>query len=230
MVPNTIGASGGFYRSPFGSTNAEPARANDTEKVTYFTPRIEGFQLGLSYLPDNKEDNNGARDSNVELTDGYAVGLNFKRDFDGDFDLAMSLGYGAFTDGVADQDDPTAFSAGIKLGFGGFSLGGSYATSEGVNDDHEESGFNIGAAYATGPWGFSINYFHGDSDGVRNGDVITNDGDHDSFTVNGKYTFGPGVTAAATLGHTEISTDNTASGTNDDIDGTYFVVGVKLSF
>lgn len=222
-VPNSIDAA--FA----DSTDVTPDGNGDSEKVTYMTPSIKGFQLGLSYLPDNKEDNNGARDSNAEVTDGYTIGASFNHDFDGDFNIAMSLGYGAFTDGPAGQDDPNAFSAGLTVGFGGFSIGGSYGMTEGTSDD-ETSRFSLGAAYEMGPWGFSANYFHSDGDGTTTGNVITNDGDHDTFSVNGSYTFGPGVTAAATLGHTEISTDNTAAGTNDEIDGTYFVVGVKLSF
>lgn len=222
-VPNSIGAA---YAD---GTNATPGGNGDSEKVTYMTPSIQGFQLGLSYLPDNQEDNNGARDSNAELTDGYTIGASFNDDFDGAFNLGMSLGYGAFTDGPAGQDDPNAFSAGLTLGFGGFSIGGSYGTTESTADE-EIDRFALGAAYETGPWGVSVNYLHSDGDGTTTGNVITNDGDHDSFSVNGKYTFGPGVTAAATLGHSEISTDNTAAGTNDEIDGTYFVVGMKLSF
>ena len=48
--------------------------------------------------------------------------------------------------------------------------------------------------------------------------------------MNGKDALGPGVTAAATLGYTELTTDNTASIGNSETDGTYFVVGMKVSF
>lgn len=228
-VPNSVGASGGFFRSPFGSTNVEPNRTNDSEKLTYYTPRIEGFQLGVSYIPESGQDDNGTVDRTSEVSDGYAIAANFKRDFDG-FDLGLSAGYGAFTDGVAGNDDPAAWSFGGNVGFGGFSVGGAYAGSEGTTSGDEETGYQLGAAYATGPWGVSLNYFHGESDAINTGGVITNDGEHDSFTLNGKYALGPGVTAAATLGYTEITTKNTASAANNETDGTYFVVGMKVSF
>lgn len=228
-VPNTIGASGGFYGTPFGSTNVEPNSTGDSEKLTYYTPRVEGFQLGVSYIPDSGQDDYGTFDRTSEVSDGYAIAANFKRDFDG-FNVGLSAGYGAFTDGVAGAEDPSAYSFGATAGFGGFSLGGAYAASEGTTSGDEETGYTLGAAYATGPWGVSVNWFHGESDAINTAGVITNDGEHDSYSLNGKYALGPGVTAAATLGYTELTTDNTASIGNSETDGTYFVVGMKVSF
>lgn len=40
-------------------TNARIDMSRDANKVTYFTPRMSGFQLGMSYTPSN--DSNGAR-------------------------------------------------------------------------------------------------------------------------------------------------------------------------
>lgn len=230
-VPNSIGASGGFFRSPFGSTNVEATSGdNDGEKLTYYTPRIEGFQLGVSYMPESGQDDGGIVDKNSEVTDGFAIAANFKRDFDG-FNVGLSGGYGAYTDGPDGQDDPEAYSFGATFGFGGFTLGGAYAASEGTTDGDEEEGMALGVAYASGPWGVSVNYFNGESDAITAADgTITNDGEHSSYTLNGKYTLGPGITAAATLGYTELETDNTASAGNNETDGTYFVVGMKVSF
>ena len=192
------------------------------------TPSIQGFQLGLSYLPDNQEDNNGARDSDAELTDGYTIGASFNHDFDGDFNLecplvtVLSLTVRPVTrirmPSLPVSPSVSAASQSVVLMVRQKAL------------PTKKSTVSLLEQLETGPWGFSVNYLHSDGDGTTTGNVITNDGDHDSFSVNGKYTFGPGVTAAATLGHSEISTDNTAAGTNDEIDGTYFVVGMKLSF
>ena len=228
-VPNSVGASGGFFRSPFGATNVEPNRTNDSEKLTYYTPRIEGFQLGVSYIPESGQDDGGTFDRESEVSDGYAIAANFQRSFDG-FDVGLSGGYGAFSEAPGTAEEPAAWSFGGKLGYAGFSVGAAYAGNEGTVDGDEEEGYQVGAAYASGPWGISLNYFHGESDAINTGGVITNDGEHDSYSLNGKYALGPGVTAAATLGYTELTTDNTASIGNSETDGTYFVVGMKVSF
>jgi len=224
--------SGSFFRSPFGSTNIEPARTNDSEKLTYYTPRIEGFQLGVSYIPEAGQDSNGQPDRNSTLSDGYAVAANFKRDFDG-FNVGVSGGFGGFTEGVAaGQDDPKAWSAGLTLGFGGFSVGAAYADADGTTDAADSDGYNVGVAYATGPWGVSLGWFHGEVEGSTTAGVTSGNGEHDTYALSGKYALGPGVTAAATLAHTEYDTDNT-SATGAALDGgesTYFVVGMKLSF
>lgn len=224
--------SGSFFRSPFGSTNIEPARTNDSEKLTYYTPRIEGFQLGLSYIPEASQDANGQPDRESDLTDGYAVAANFKRDFGG-FNLGLSGGFGAFTSGTADNlDDPKAWSLGATAGFGGFSVGAAYADAEGTTEADASEGFNVGVAYATGPWGVSLGWSHGEVEGSTSGVVTSGNGEQDTYALSGKYALGPGVTAAATLGHTEYATDNTdAAGTAlEGNEATYFVVGMKLSF
>lgn len=224
--PSSI--AGSFFRSPFGSTNVEPNRANDSEKVTYYTPRIEGFQLGVSYLPDSKQDDNSLPDRDTEVSDGYTIAANFVRDFD-NFNIAVSGGYGTFTEGASTADDPSAWSGGLKVGFGGFTIGGAYAGSEGTVKADDNEGYTVGASYASGPWGVSVNYFHGERDGETVAGVQDGQADHDTITLNGKYTLGPGVTAAGTLGYTEYTTDDTGE-VNDEADGTYFVVGIKLSF
>jgi predicted porin len=226
-VTQPASVSGGSFRSPFGSTNVEPNRTNDSEKLTYYTPRIEGFQLGVSYIPDNGQDANGQPDRNASFSDGYAVGANFKRDLGG-FDLGVSGGYGTFTEGAAaGQDDPAAWALGLTVGFGGFSAGASYAKSEGTTDALDEEGYNLGVAYASGPWGVSLGWFHGEREGSTTAGVTSGTGEQNTYMLSGKYALGPGVTAAATLGHTEYDTDNTGA---EGTDGTYFVVGMKLSF
>lgn len=226
--PSTI--SGSFFRSPFGSTNVEPNRTNDSEKLTYYTPRIEGFQLGVSYIPDNGQDSNAQpdRDASSAVTDGFAVAANFIRDFSG-VKVGVSGGYGAFTNTTGTANEPNAWAAGLTLGFGGFEVGAAYADSENTTAGDEESGFNIGAGYSSGPWGVSLGYFHGERDGVTTAGVLTGNGEHDTIALSGKYALGPGVTARGTLGYTEYSTDNTGV-TANSTEGTYFVVGLSLSF
>lgn len=49
-------------------TTARIHMSGDANKVTYFTPRMSGFQLGMSYTPSN--DSNGARLGATPLTQG----------------------------------------------------------------------------------------------------------------------------------------------------------------
>lgn len=125
---------------------------NDDNTLTYFTPRLFGFQLGVSYTPNvqrNGEGANGPADTDTTFHDGVSVGLNFVESFGG-FDVAVAGGYyresapntnittfdptgTASTNGVAQkvsiyqQDDPQAVSGGMNVGFAGFTIGGGIA-------------------------------------------------------------------------------------------------------
>jgi outer membrane protein OmpU len=46
LASNAAGSDitqGGYFRAPYGSIYTEPIRANDSEKLTYYMPKVEGF-------------------------------------------------------------------------------------------------------------------------------------------------------------------------------------------
>jgi outer membrane protein OmpU len=233
---NAAGASiseGGYFRAPFGSTYVEPLRSNDTEKLTYYTPRVEGFQLGLSYSPESggSQDNIAQPNRDTAATDLVMAGVNFNRSF-GSTNVRASLGYGTVLDGVAGTNtEASAFNAGLGLGFGGFGVGVSYASYDdsGANDG---SGLNAGVSYSSGPWGVSLGYFHGEKDGATTAGSLAGDGEQDTFQLSAKYALGPGITAAGSLAHSKFKSDDTLlAGTDSaEVEATYAVVGLRVSF
>ena len=68
----------GHFRQPMGSTNIEPNGMNDSEKITYYTPRVNGFQLGVSYAPWAGEDGGGQFDRNANKSDYVTAGANYQ--------------------------------------------------------------------------------------------------------------------------------------------------------
>ena len=223
-------AMGGHYRAPFGATYIEPNAVNDSAKISYFTPRVSGFQLGLSYAPDGSQDNNGLPNRDTTNTDYIMVGANFVQKMGG-MSVGISGGYGTVTDAAAGGVEPEATSFGIKMGMGGVSAGVSYANySDHGNADAE--GINAGIAYSSGPMGVSVNYYHGEKDG-NNGDAATLDGqaERDVIHLSAKYAMGPGVTLAGTLGHAVYSSDDAdIDNSVDESASTYVVMGLKVSF
>ena len=63
----------------------------DDQKISYYTPRMEGVQFGLSYIPDT-----GSEDTNISPVhndhDAVAVGLNYMGDMGG-ASIALSAGH-----------------------------------------------------------------------------------------------------------------------------------------
>ena len=91
-------------------TNA--SLAGDSNKLSYFTPRIAGVQLGISYTPHNGNRNgeanaSGARDLNsVSLKNVIGVGATFRRRLSG-FWVGASAGWQGGTSNVTyDPDGP----------------------------------------------------------------------------------------------------------------------------
>ncbi len=84
--------------APIGKTNTTAAtQFGDSDKITYFTPRFEGFQLGASYIPDGDSETgqHSVYDPTLGedgLNRGFSVGANFVRKFGG-VNVAFSAGY-----------------------------------------------------------------------------------------------------------------------------------------
>jgi predicted porin len=220
-------STGGYFRNPYGSTYVEPGQANDSEKLTYYTPRFGGFQLGVSYSPDSNQDNNNSPDRDAANTDMVAVGANFKGDFAG-ASVGVSGGYGKFLSSASgSSSEPEAWNVGLTVGFGGFSVGASYADADENTNGTNGNGYNIGVAYTTGPLGISLTYFDGEREGTTTAGVTTGQAEQQTVHLSANYTLGPGVTAAATLGHANFESDDAGV---SEIEATYFVTGIKLSF
>ena len=223
-------SKGSSFRAPFGATYIEPEAVNDSTKITYYTPRVSGFQLGMSYAPDASQDSNALPNRDAQNSDYVMVGANFVQKMGG-MNIGISGGYGTATDTNAGADEPEATSFGIKVGMGGISAGVSYANfSDHGNKDAE--GINAGVAYSAGPMGVSLAYFHGEKDG-NNGSAATLDGhaESDAVHLSVKYAMGPGVTFAGTLGHSTYSSDDAdLDNSADESTATYVVGGLKVKF
>ena len=139
-------------------------------KITYFTPRIEGFQLGVSYIPEFERNNNALPERDI-YRDGVAIGANFVREIGG-AEIALAAGYltADKPDGALSTiEDAEGYSLGGNISYAGFTFGASYADTQGNGSGGTDSavsfdgdGFDIGAAYAFGPAQVSLSYYHGE--------------------------------------------------------------------
>lgn len=92
-------SGGGFgsdvFRGTLGSSYLEVDRNNDAQRITYFTPRFAGFQVGVSYARDALQDSSEAVNINAAgtLNNIFDIGANYVNSF-GAFDIALSGRYG----------------------------------------------------------------------------------------------------------------------------------------
>ena len=105
------------------------AGGGDATKVTYFTPRINGIQVGVSYTPDTGADGDDSLSDVVgdtdDVQDHIGLGINFVQSFD-DVGIAVAyvLSYG--DPELNTTRDVKSWSIGGKVDFGNISVAAGY--------------------------------------------------------------------------------------------------------
>lgn len=159
-------------------------------KITYITPRFEGFQLGLNYTPESAQNTNGTLASNGSYRYGYAAALNYTQTLAGvavqaygtylAWDKPSDFNYTIGQTGTVKPKSPYVYGAGLNLGYMGFNLGGSWANyNDGVNVQRGNTGiasvflnnytvdgnaYEYGIGYTFGPAVVSLNGFYGENE------------------------------------------------------------------
>jgi hypothetical protein len=196
-----------------------------SNKIVYWTPRFEGFQLGLNYTP-TMSYRQGIDTTNNQYLDGWAGNVNFTRTF-GAVGVKAAAGYLTFSkpsgvNGTAalqnSLKDPKSWNAGISFNFMGFDVGGSYqnvdnwqnigvgttTTANAVVTDgirmFNGYSWDAGIGYTFGAAMVSINYTtsRNDHSTVTNGVTTQQANGKDKIEVygaSGRYTLAPGVMA-----------------------------------
>ncbi|WP_282609699.1 porin [Pelagibius sp. Alg239-R121] len=197
-------------------------------KITYFTPRFSGLQVGVSYIPEFERDNN-AQPSEDLYENGFAVGVNFVETL-GDVDLALAAGFLTASAPNGGDDDAEGYSLGFNVGYAGFTVGGSYAHTEGnaggggdTGTSFDGDGYDIGVAYAWDSAAISLSYLHGEVEGL-----VGTDGDDENDTVmlSGSYGIGPGIDVIGSV----FAVDYAGDAAGSDNEGWGIVTGLVLSF
>jgi predicted porin len=209
------------FRTPALSTYID--LANDDHALNYFSPRFSGFQVGVSYVPAATINGEGKNfpvqaDENSELHDLVSVGANFVESF-GNFDVAVAAGYRIAQSSDGD-DDPEQYSAGVNLGYAGFTVGASVGIED-SDRSTDGTAFDVGATYSTGPWAVGVTGFMSSVEGGGGGS------DDDLTAVQGgiSYAVGPGITASANVLWAEWEGE-----AGDDADGAGVILGMKMGF
>ena len=225
--PSTVGATG------------------DDSKITYYTPDLSGFQLGVSYTPRV----GGFDDGNLVANNSDIVSL--AATYEGTFDsvtVGVNAGYRFGDVDANNTEDISAFEIGAMVSYAGFTLAGGYGDS-GDSGETENSGtnlvnddadwWNIGFGYSTGSgvgaWGVGIGYFNGDQDEYQNnsnGVRVQVEDEYEMFTVGGHYNFLEGLKTYAEINFMEydLADATPTAAENNDSEATSFIIGSNLTF
>jgi outer membrane protein OmpU len=225
----------------------------NTDRLTYLTPKWNGFQAGVSYAPkagQNLLNSNIAGMSNDDgdnFEDLWEASARWDGEFEG-WGISLGGGYSRADEettaaaGGFQSDDLITWDAGLNLAFRNFSLGGAYKTSNTATNslagsDSDVRTWVVGLGWDNGPYhaGASWNNTRLDDNayGATFGGATPDDIEIDRFTVGGGYTYGPGMTfrGAVSFGNVDSSFDDGIVGPVDTgTDFTQVTVGTDVQF
>lgn len=247
------------YVNPFNSTAAGVLGAFDVsstnggldydqdatgyaDKLTYLSPIMNGFQVGVSYTPDvadaSFEDMANLEDVNNAFGSAYELGARYEGQFN-NVGVIVGGGYTHVdleedTDAINNEDDRTQWNGGVDLDIGPFGVGVAYthddfAETPGNPNDDEET-WVVGVDYTTGPFKIGASYLNKDAGADIAGDTGTDGVESDRYSGGVTYTYGPGMTFRGSVSY--VDHDNVAglAGTSDDIDATSVLLGTQINF
>jgi len=259
--------NGGFVED-VATWDYQHANFGAVDRLTYLTPKFNGFQGGVSYAPRNTiADNNLAMADDDDNTDHVENLWEVAARWDGTVqgvDIGVGAGYSAASQEVAPlaatveagaagqywfNDAPSTWNVGASVAYNGFSLGGSYLTTNtsrtaqtldlgdfAVNvatGDVDRDTWVVGGAYDNGPYHVGASYLNQQTDyealavGGNAENIDAAEFEVEKFTVGGGYTFGPGMTFRGAIAWGEFEAPGGAATDNDF---TQVTVGTDIQF
>lgn len=231
--------------------------SNDEAKVTYFTPRFNGFQLTGSWTPRGHRTTgstsvgqggstfffSGPADENIINTNGFDLGISYSGDFDGvgiEVQAGLATANGSNQSDNAGFDDPFAYNGGLAVSFSGFTVAASFAViTDGLA--FQCTGTNLGTASCLesnegDSFNIGVGYSTGPWDfslsyftGTEESLLSQSGDDENTFVeIAASYTLGPGLRLS--LAALDIDFDGELPGPSDDNDGVAVVFGIHAGF
>ena len=234
-------ASGGFIAA---GANSNPAGTVDSfdydndetgkaQKITYLSPIMNGFQVGLSYTPDVLDTeaagpafSNALTGFNLDNGGGFEDAYEGAVRYEGTFNnvgLALGAGYTHVENdsAAATADDLKEWNVGLDLDIGAFGVGAIYTEeNRGLDNNGDSETYVLGADYTTGPFKLGASYFNNDTETGAASEVET-----DRYTGGVIYTAAEGLTFRGSISYIE----HEATGVTDT-EATSVLGGVQLNF
>jgi predicted porin len=204
----------------------------DTSKLYYTSPKFSGFQLGVSYAPDQSQDTRsnpggpfgGGPVVGNSAEDIWSAGLRYEDEFDA-VSVKASAGYVRGSDEGAAGIDGDGVGFGLNLGFDGFKVGGSYQWFHPDNVVADYDVWDVGVTYAWGAWGVGAGFTRSTIEGGAGLDEDENN----VFLVGAAYTMGPGISLSGAFSYDDFE-NNAAGGVGPDYNAVSAMLGLYIDY
>ncbi|MDD9798593.1 MAG: porin [Alphaproteobacteria bacterium] len=210
------------YQDPLHDNIADKAN-----KLTYFTPRTNGLQVGLSFTPDNENPDGYGTTltsvANAEQQDIISVGLNYKYK-DDNMSMQTSLTGEQGDAGGRGAQERSEYAIGLSVTSGKFTLGGNYIDREiksEINTDRTDiDAVHVGLGYQLTPSTMIGIGYHDQENKVTGG---ATDSQTEIFMLGGHTRLARGVKFTYSLEQVDY-----ASNDPDKVPGETTLAGIAL--
>ncbi len=188
------------------------------DRLTYLSPKFNGFQAGVSYAPESGTNNGIAAMGAGGAEDLWEIAARWDGEFSG-FGISVGAGYST-SDNDAGVAEPEGWNIGANVAWNQFSFGAAYLDEQDVVGlDVDTTTWVVGAAWDNGPYHVGASYL------AREDDAAGGDADSYKATLGAGYTFGPGMTFRGALAMGE-----TVVGAADEQEFTQVTIGTDINF
>lgn len=206
--------------------------AQYSDKLTYLTPKFNGFQGGVSYTPSYEEKTIGQNTTGMGavVTTGTTLenlmeaGVRYDGELSG-VGIHAGAGYSTAEQefvAAATEDDYNEWNAGLKFDYNNFGFGAAYNTDNGAADANSDTDtYTIGADYTYGAVKFGASYLNSQAE-----QTATTEDELNRYTIGADYTYGPGMNFKGSVAQYDYDAANNAN----DNDATVFAVGTAVEF
>jgi outer membrane protein OmpU len=133
------------------------AASEKATKITYYTPRYLGLQVGVSYAPQIDQSNNVVA-QRTDPSDFLEGGINYVTEIG---DVSLLSGATVVRSRNSGTGTPPGNSVGYQVGgqagYAGVTIGGGYTNYDGARGGIDD-GFNVGASFQEGSFAVGIQY------------------------------------------------------------------------
>lgn len=252
-----FGGGGAYLTNSIFNLGYDNAFFRDTDRITYLTPKWNGFQAGVSYAPeqgqnavDNAFGGMNLDDSSIDYENLWEIAARWDGEFEG-FGISLGVGYtnaspensAAAGAGNFGSDDISSWDAGLTVSWNDISLGGAYvkytdtgASFVAATDGEDVDIWTIGAAWDNGPYHLGASWYtstiEGNAFGLASAGFLGAGaaGDEleiDRITLGGGYTYGPGMTFRGAVSWGSVDEN---IGANGDVDFMQVTLGTDVNF
>lgn len=214
--------------------------ATTSSRVSYVTPRVFGFQAGVSYAMDrtsigrfrSAEANGTVSTAASNLEQNFWAGaVNYVNKF-GDFDVGASFALEEASNSNELVQNTRAWHTGFIVGYGSWKVGARYAAnpdsianaSTSTNNDYKQ--YDVGLGYTTGPWSLAVSYLR-QQNGISNS---TGSASNDVFAFGTTYDMGGGLQLYGEIFHAESKSSAPSANPASNNEGTGLISGVRVKF